>query len=760
MEVAGNYENEPEEGEGHERKEQKVEPSVRLWATRLKAAKNAAKESWDATRRAWEEYLANPTKSMSLNVDERPKTARFPAYWASTQNKEPALYSRTPLPVAVKAFDDLNDNIARLAGLSQERLAKQLMAATPFDETMIYTRNQFLHGAKATTRVYFDAKFGSTKERKYYNQVPMPGPAGAPPVIGWQTAEGEPLPEGAEFHGQDERGFYHEQDIETVEGRSIVACPVHYKDVLHTPNARFRKEIWWMAFRALMTKNDVRKRFGDVADKLTCYTTIGELDEERKRSDDGEGLVEKFAEIWEIWDEQEREVYWYAEGYEDAFLEVKPDPYGLADFFPAPFFMLGSCSPDDLYPVPDFVQLEPLINQMHGIAARLQRQIRAARRRGLIDGSIPDLQNLLNETDEAEFISVANFKQLVGADGTLDAAVWLFPVKEIVASIKELAEVLQMYQDKFDEMSGTPDIVKGVSDPDETASAQQLKGKYHSNRFSAPQKDMQRLARDVIEMMCDLALAKYPEQEIAALVGAQFWAPEDQQLWPQVYALLTNDKQRLIRIDIETDSTITVNMNAEIEQRNYLAKTLFEGLAAVAQASQQNPAYTKPALKVLLYTIRGLQKGKEIENEIEKMLQELDKPQQPAPDPEMVKAQSKIQIEQVQAQADIATAQAVTQAEMQQEQQRLQMEAMLEQIRTQNELRMKEMDAQIKQMEMRFNMALQLEKHDNEMAMKREQQAFTQERTVADAERAFESEPPQGGPAAVQIGDTINVGGE
>ena len=500
------YDGEPEapDSDKHETEDKTGEPNVGLWISRLKAAKAAAKESWSQARRAWDEYLANPINTVGVKPPESTQhTVRFPAYWASTKNKEPAIYSRTPIPVATKTFDDLKDDVARLAGLSAERLARHLIASTSFDETMCLARDTFLHSNKTTTRVYFEAQFKQVTKKTYFRQVPVPGPVGPngqpAPQMAWIGMEGEQLPEGAQFQ-QDEGGFYIEAVNDELDSASVELCPVLYRDVLHTPNARYHGEIWWMAYRALMTKHDVAKRFGkEIADSITCYNTLSEQDADRKKSNESELIAERYAEVWEVWNKETKQVYWLCLEHSDDFLDTKDDPYGLVGFFPSPSFMLGSRGPDDLYPVPDFVQVEPFINQMHGITARLQRLIRAMRRRGLFDAAVPELANLANDLDEAEFLGVDKFRELIGGDGGIDRIIWLFPTDQFVKAISELAETLQLFEDKFDEMLGIPDIMKGVSDPRETASAQQLKGKYNSNRFSAVQKEFQRLVRDAIE---------------------------------------------------------------------------------------------------------------------------------------------------------------------------------------------------------------------------------------------------------------------
>ena len=446
------------------------------------------------------------------------------------------------------------------------------------------------------------------------------------------------------------RGAYLESPDEKIERISVLLEPVHYRDRLHNPNARHQGEIDWISYKTLHTKTDVREKFGDaIAEKLT----YGTQEKGDKPTKDEKTIATQFATFWEIWNLRKREVYWHAEGYDDEL--VKPleyedgDPYELAKFFPEPALMLGTVGPDDMFPIPDFMQIRPLILQLHGLYERLRKLVRASRRRGIYSGDVPELDALNDLLDEADYISVTNFKELIG-DGGLDNIVKLFPVKEFADAIRETVAVSELLEAKIDMIWGTPDILKGTTDPNETASAQQQKGKYLSLRASTAMGAFQRLVADSIEIMCDLALHKFPEDKLIEVMGVAHWTPEDQQVWPQVLALIQDDEERKVRIDIETDSTVTMNENAEVEQRNYLAQIISQVVDSFANVSQNAPELKPVVMKTMQLLVRGVRAGKHVEAELDKAIEAAMQPQPEKPDPEAMKAQAAAQAQQAEAQ--------------------------------------------------------------------------------------------------------------
>lgn len=672
-----------EEEEGSE--EEESGPNVKAWVARLDAAKKSAGDHWKATDDAWREYLGG-----ALNKDNVNESSRYPIYWSAVKTIQPALYSRTPKPVAEKVFDALEDNTARLASICLERLAKYLINCNPYDRVQYANRDEYIHGGKATARVVYSSKISGEEKKRYYYAAPMPiqtpQAPGMPPMAP-QTPmylaedDGSPLPQGIQLQ-EDENGLYALGTEEYLDEAKIELAPVNYRDILHTPNARHHEEITWMAYKLLMDKREVRERFPGFENKIS-FSDFKAADDDNDGSTNltNENIESplQYATIWEIWDKVERKVYWYAEGYANEMLDIKEDPYELVGFFPSPPFMLGTVGSDSLYPVPDYVQLSSIIKQLHALSNRLRKLIKASQLRGAYDSEAVGIENLAELSDEVSFLAIPNFREIIGDRG-LESIFKFFPTDKIVQAIAQKSELIAMFDAKFNEMYGVPDVLRGVSDPRETAAAQQQKGRFLSLRFSSVQREFQRLNRDQIELMCDLALKRLPDAMLAEVMGYKFMEQQDQMNFPQVLALLKDDTQRKIRIDIETDSTITMNEGEEVEQRNFLAQTLFNGIQAIGTTKQQAPELLPVVANAFLYLVRGVRDGKQIEESLEQKIAEMNQPKPPAPmppDPTIQKAQidqqTQLQKAQMDQQASMAKLQMQAQ-EMQMRAQELQLE--------------------------------------------------------------------------------------
>lgn len=626
------------EGKKIEAEDKDGKPNLRYWRTVFSAAEKASKRWRNDVKEAVKEYLAGRDfHKVDIRSDDG---TRFPLYWSIVKTIQPAIYSRTPVGVAEKAFDTASDPTARLGAICLERLAKNLMERSPFDRVMYSTRDAYIHGEKATTRVIFEGDIQTEKRRKSFQAIQAPGPDGMP-TTQYIDEGGVPF-QGAEIL-QDDQGFFIEEEVETLKGVKCEPVPLHYCDYIHTPNARHWEEIDWIRFETPMNKKQCVATFGEeIADKLK-YTTLGD-NKDKENAEQEQQVPTLYAFIGETWDKQTRKVMWDCKGYEEDFIRVENDPWELAGFFPCVPFMLGTVGPDDLYPVPAFVQVKPMIEQLHAVFDRLRRLIRSYKTIGVFDGTVPELQALANLDDEGIFLAVSKFREIIG-DGGLERLVKFFPIRDIADAIYNVVQSVTFFEQKVNELFGVPDILRGISDPRETAAAQQQKGKFISLAFSATQREFQRLCRDTIELMIDLALKKFPDRILSEIMGYTFMKPEEQQLFPAALELIKNDQQRIIRINIETDSTITMNQNAEIENRNYLAKTLLDGIGAVAKASAENPALLPPIMETVLFVIRGIKDGKQIEETLKQSLQAAMQPQQAQEDPGAAVEQQKLQLE-------------------------------------------------------------------------------------------------------------------
>jgi hypothetical protein len=79
--------------------------------------------------------------------------------------------------------------------------------------------------------------------------------------------------------------------------------------------------------------------------------------------------------------------------------------------------------------------------------------------------------------------------------GGLDGSVQYLPIKEIAETLIALYEAREKSKQDLYEITGIADIIRGNSEPNETATAQQLKGQFAVLRISKAQNEVQKWVR-------------------------------------------------------------------------------------------------------------------------------------------------------------------------------------------------------------------------------------------------------------------------
>lgn len=150
----------------------------------------------------------------------------------------------------------------------------------------------------------------------------------------------------------------------------------------------------------------------------------------------------------------------------------------------------------------------------------------------------------------------------------------------------------------------------------------------------------------------------------------------DEASWEDVYSLLRSEPLLAYKIDIETDSTIKFDQDAERAARMDFLNSV--GGFLKAATAVQNPDLAPLMAKLLMFGVRGFKVGKELEAAFDVAIRKLEKDaenpsQQPSPEIMKIKADMQLQQEtaqredqriQLQAQSDNQQAQAQRQFDM------------------------------------------------------------------------------------------------
>lgn len=464
---------------------------------------------------------------------------------------------------------------------------------------------------------------------------------------------------------------------------------VSWEHFRHEP-AETWERVTWEAFRHLMTRDDLIKNFAD---------NLGE-DEAKKIPLNWQPSVDKKAkipeafkkaEVWEIWDKTLRQRVWIVNGYDKVCRKDK-DPYGLEDFWPNPEPIQATTTNDTLIPQPEFLTYKDQADELDEIETRSDRLTKALKRRGVYNATITELKRLASASDN-QFIPVEKWSEFQ-AGGGFKGAYDVEDIAPIIAVLVQLDERHATRVQAIYELVGIADIMRGSSNPNETLGAQQLKAQFGSNRLKRRQDRVQRWIRDLMRIKAEIIAEHFEPEKLSEITGFP-WIPQppvdpqtgqpaeapERAITPEIVQILRTDRLRSYRIDVETDSTIYEDAEAEKASRTELITAMTQFIGNWAPIIQGNPTLMPLAFEMLAFAVRGFKTGRQLEEAIEQTRMQLEtaakqqqaQPAQPSPEDQAA------QQDQQQAQADAQTEQHKNEIQAQADQHAAETKAMTDQ---------------------------------------------------------------------------------
>lgn len=545
---------------------------------------NLAKQWHDAIQLAgkrqktWEK---KGEKVVDRYRDERPDadtSKRFNILWSNVETLRPSLYAQQPKPEVTRRYKD-KDPIGRQAAIVLERALEYGVDAYDFDSVMHSCVEDYLLPGRGVARVRYKPTYG-------------PEENGFKPVV------------------------YEEAECEYQ----------NWKDFRHGPG-RTWEEVSWVAFRSFLTKEELRKRFGKQAKEV-------ELD--YKPDDEDENEQFKKAVVWEIWDKTSKKVIWIAQSLADKVLDVKPPILNLQGFFPCPRPLYSLVTNNDLTPVPDYVEYQDQADELDELSGRIGALTKALKVVGLYAGDATSVARMLNEGNDNQLIPVDNW-QMFADNGGISGMVDWFPVEQVGKVLVGLYEARDRTKQELYEITGLSDLIRGASDPGETATAQKIKGQFASMRLQERQQRVAIFARDLLRLKAEVMCEQFQPETLQMMTGIEM----PKQEWAQVVELLRSDPLRTYRIDIETESTVKVDEDAERASRLEFVNTIGEFLVGAVPFMAENPEVAPLANEMLMFAIRGFKVGRQLEGAFEEAVGAMA--QKKTDDPRLAQSQQTIQ---------------------------------------------------------------------------------------------------------------------
>ncbi|MEM9969526.1 MAG: hypothetical protein AAF762_00285 [Pseudomonadota bacterium] len=475
-------------------------------------------------------------------------------------------------------------------------------------------------------------------------------------------------------------------------GRPAVVCDHINREDFRFGPARKWVEVPWVARRTYLSREKGIDRFGPE------FVHVQMEEQSLGVGEDSAYKGFKQARVWEIWHREQNVVVWVAENHKD-ILDIQPPWLDVEGFFPCPKPACATLQRGTLIPVPDFVYYRDQVEEINTLTARISALAESLRLRGFYAAGHGEVGEAVEAAfkltdDRSVLVPVSNFAAL-GAAGLKDAIVWL-PLREVVETVTSLVALRKQMMEDVYEITGLSDIMRGTTQASETATAQQLKAQYGSIRVQTKQAEMQRVARDVLRIKAEIMAEQIPVQELLA-IGRVADIPTQQQVdesvaritlkaaaaaqqgdqgamqkaqaaaekengkvtVEQVAQLLMDQRVRPFAIEVETDSTIAPDENAEKERRVEFLTSVGGFIQTAAPTVMQFPEVGPFVAEALRFAAGAFRAGRAMDDAIDELADRIqERSEQPQQADPMQQAMAEAEVKETTAKAEKASAEA------------------------------------------------------------------------------------------------------
>ena len=440
---------------------------------------------------------------------------------------------------------------------------------------------------------------------------------------------------------------------EYISDREIRIESLNPQEFLYS-SAEKESDIWWVARRHLLSREDIKRRFG-----------YSPTEQELQFKQEDETQLKR-GEVWEIWDKNSHQrAFILMTDVRQKFLEVVDDPYKLENFFPCgclDFVKNGTT------PVPEYMiyrKQAELLEVVCKKAAQIEDEVKYVT---LIGSQDKGIAKSITDAKNGDVLSIPT-NDMVNAAESLIATT---PVDKAILLLEHLQVEKEKLKQNIYDITGISDIMRGATDSQETATAQKIKGLFGSLRFQNRQEEVQNFRKSIFKIIAEIIAEHYDEKTLSEMTCTYLPTEETKQMiilkqqqgiqltsdevstlneptWGDVMYILRNDKLRNYTVDIETVATAFDDK----EQQNAAIKDLTNLYLSMVQYSDSlSPATLKgfiPLIKMNLSSVKiSSAVGNQLEEAIEEAYKEAEEesmqPQQP--NPEIMKIQSDIEYKQ------------------------------------------------------------------------------------------------------------------
>ncbi len=519
-----------------------------LWVKRLKAEQKCHKDFRDRAEKV-EEIFRRDCTDDELYV---------PLYWQVVAVEHSGVYSNQPVPDVRPRNDPQNPLMREIAAIIQKGLA-YCVDQPSFDENMHRVVDDYLAMGLGVPRVKIESIIETTMvETPVFEDMMVE----TPPV---DLGGGMTLPQAPTM--QEVQVGTRMEEEKTTKDQTLNWEFVPWNCFGYEPCNNW-KHCDWIYYRHPMTMDEIIDRWG---------RPIAATKGAEGKGEDGK-WKSKTYDIYEVWDKKNRKVLFIAFGEKEP-MQVIQDPLELIGFYPSPTPMMMNLPSDELIPQADYDYIEAYDVEINRLQIRRMGLLEQLKATGAYDSGLPELSDMM-ENGDGEFTPVANLIQRVTAAGGADGAFFFLPLTEKAGVIQQLTEQIQFVRSQVDEVLGISDIVRGVTSASETATAQEIKGRWVGVRLTRKRETVQYTVREMMRITAQLLVSHITPENLERMTQMQ--------ISEQAIGILTDDIMMEFAVDIESDSTVAKDEQAEMQTKQEMLNGVAQYSQSVLPMVQQN----------------------------------------------------------------------------------------------------------------------------------------------------------------------------
>jgi hypothetical protein len=602
----------------------------KYWAEELNTSLAARKPWWKKADKIVSRYLGekkngDDSASFDLNM-----------FHSNVKTLGDMLYGNTPKIDVSRRYAQPNDDVGRVAAEMMERLLNLDIAENGAEIDAVF---------RSTLQDRLLAGLGCAKVRYEIEteQVPVMSDEGQP-MMGEDNL---PLMEEKLLFEDAPTDYFYWGDITWGWCRNWARMP-------------------WIAFRSYLTKDQITARFGEeVADGVKFQKQTKSTSDDQEDDSNAKSAWTR-AEIWEIWCKETGKIHWIILGY-DKQLEEKDDILNLSGFWPCPPFFIANATTTLYTPTPDYIMAQDLYNEVDKLQTRIAIITEAVKVVGVYNASADNLKQMFKDGSENDLIPVENWA-LFGENGGLAGQIEWMPIVDIVQTLRELIGVRDQTIGLLQQITGMVDVMRGSLDNQyEGVGQTEQKTKFGSVRIQALQEQFARFAGDLMQLKAEVIARHFSPETIYKRSNMAFSVDADH-VEAAIELIKTPEDARL-RIDIRPESVAMIDYQSLKGERTEYMNAVSTYMQSAGVIIEADPSAKPFVLQLLQWGLAGFKGSSEIEGVIDKAIEasmeaEKAKQGQPEPDPEQIKQQGVMALQQAKTQSDLKIREADMQADI------------------------------------------------------------------------------------------------